>query len=54
MVCPRKIMADSESQEFELLNFLKRIVEKVDGGGGAGGGGVVCQTVRSEREMLRV
>ena len=26
VVCPRKIMAESETQEFELLNFLKRIV----------------------------
>ena len=29
VICPRKIMADRENQEFELLNFFKRIVKKV-------------------------
>ena len=41
VVCPRKILAASESQEFELLNFLKRIVKKVKRR--------VCQKVLSER-----
>ena len=29
---PGKIMADREAQKFELKDFFKRIVEKVDGG----------------------
>uniref|UniRef100_A0A8C4QWV2 Sterol carrier protein 2a n=1 Tax=Eptatretus burgeri TaxID=7764 RepID=A0A8C4QWV2_EPTBU len=31
VVCPRKIMAGNETQEFEWLNHLKTIVKKVDG-----------------------
>ena len=46
MVCPRKIMADRETQQFERLNFLKGIVKKVDRR--------VCQTVLSERDSERV
>ena len=42
MVCPRKIMSDSETQEFEWLNFLKRIIEKVDRR--------ICQMVLLERD----
>ena len=42
----RKIMADSETQEFEQLNFLKTIVKKVVGR--------VCQTVLSERDRESV
>ena len=30
VVCPRKTMAESETQEFDLLNFFQRVVEKVD------------------------
>ena len=45
VVCPRKIMADSETQELEGLNFLKRIVKKVDVS--------VCPTVLSG-EIVRV
>ena len=42
MVCLRKIMAHGETHEFEGLNFLNRIVKKVQGRG--------CQTVLSERD----
>ena len=30
MVCPKKIMADSETQDFEWLNFFKRNVKRAD------------------------
>ena len=39
-------MVDGETQEFKCLNFLKRIVNKVDGR--------VCQTVLSERDSESV
>ena len=39
---PRKIKAACDIQEFEWLNFLKRIVKKVDRR--------ICQMVLSERD----
>ena len=39
-------MADSETQEFDSLNFLKRTVQKVDRR--------VCQTVPLERDSESV
>ena len=41
----RKIMADGETQEFECLNFLNKIVKKVERR--------VCQMVQRERERER-
>ena len=42
MACPREIIVESETQEFEGLNFFERVVEKVDGR--------LCRMVLSERE----
>ena len=41
-------MADGETQEFELLNFLTRVVKKVDWAGRG------CQTVLSQRDSENV
>ena len=44
MFTPKKIMADSETQQFEWQNFFKRIVKKVD----------VCQIALSEIDSENV
>ena len=42
MVCPRKTMADDETQNLECINHFMWLVYEVDGR--------VCQTVHSEKQ----